>query len=51
MSEIAASVAVGFLFGWALHKAGLTHYARIVNLYRLRDATVKPGELAICAFD
>jgi uncharacterized membrane protein YedE/YeeE len=31
---------LGALFGWALHKAGLTQYARIVNVYRLRDWTV-----------
>jgi hypothetical protein len=31
---------LGFLFGWSLHKAGLTHYARIVNVYRFRDLTV-----------
>ena len=40
MSEIAASLAIGFGFGWALHKAGLTHSERIVGVYRLRDATV-----------
>lgn len=40
MLEISKSLALGFLFGWSLHKAGLTHYARIVNVYRLRDMTV-----------
>lgn len=40
MIAIGSALALGFLFGWALHKAGLTHYARIVNVYRLRDLTV-----------
>jgi uncharacterized protein len=38
--EIAKALALGFLFGWMLHKAGLTHYERIVGVYRLRDMTV-----------
>jgi len=38
--EILKPVALGLGFGWMLHKAGLTHYARIVNIYRLRDMTV-----------
>jgi len=38
--DIVNPLVVGVLFGWALHKAGLTHYARIVNVYRLRDMTV-----------
>jgi hypothetical protein len=40
MSEIVQALGLGFLFGWSLHKAGLTHYARIVNVYRFRDLTV-----------
>jgi hypothetical protein len=40
MLEIAKPLLLGALFGWSLHKAGLTHYARIVNVYRLRDMTV-----------
>jgi hypothetical protein len=40
MLDIVKALALGFLFGWSLHKAGLTHYARIVNVYRLRDMTV-----------
>ena len=35
-----APLALGFVFGWMLHKAGLTHHARIVGVYRLRDMTV-----------
>lgn len=40
MTAIVSALALGFGFGWMLHKAGLTHYARIVNVYRLRDLTV-----------
>lgn len=40
MMDVAAPLALGFLFGWMLHKAGLTHHARIVGVYRLRDMTV-----------
>ena len=40
MFDIVKPLVLGLLFGWSLHKAGLTHYARIVNVYRLRDMTV-----------
>lgn len=40
LSSILQAVALGFGFGWLLHKAGLTRYATIVNVYRLRDLTV-----------
>lgn len=40
MLDIVRALALGFLFGWSLQKAGLTQYARIVNVYRLRDLTV-----------
>ena len=40
MLDVVKPLVLGFLFGWSLHKAGLTHYARIVNVYRLRDMTV-----------
>lgn len=40
MTAIAQALALGFLFGWMLHKAGLTRYATIVGVYRLRDLTV-----------
>jgi uncharacterized membrane protein YedE/YeeE len=40
MIEILKALAVGGAFGWFLHRAGLTHYARIVELFRLRDFTV-----------
>lgn len=37
---IGEALLLGFLFGFALQKAGLTHYSRIVGIYRLRDMTV-----------
>lgn len=40
MLEIVKPLILGVLFGWSLHKAGLTHYARIVNVYRFVDLTV-----------
>jgi len=46
MRAIAEALALGFGFGFLLHKAGLTHYARIVNVYRLRDLTVMRFMLA-----
>ncbi len=40
MWDIVKPILLGLLFGWSLHKAGLTHYARIVNVFRFRDMTV-----------
>lgn len=40
MLDILRALVLGLLFGWSLHKAGLTQYARIVNVYRFRDMTV-----------
>jgi hypothetical protein len=40
MTEILAALLIGLVFGALLQKAGLTHYARIVGVYRLRDWTV-----------
>jgi hypothetical protein len=40
MLEILLALTFGSAFGFVLHKAGLTHYAVIVNVYRLRDFTV-----------
>lgn len=40
MLQILEPLVLGLGFGWMLHKAGLTHYAKIVNVYRLRDMTV-----------
>ena len=35
-----ASLLIGFGFGVCLQRAGLAHYDRIVNVFRLRDLTV-----------
>jgi hypothetical protein len=40
MLDLGKALILGLLFGWSLNKAGLTHYARIVNVYRFRDMTV-----------
>jgi len=40
MLDVFKALMLGLLFGWSLQKAGLTHYARIVNVYRFRDMTV-----------
>jgi hypothetical protein len=40
MREVVTPLLFGCLFGVSLQRAGLTHYARIVNVYRLRDWTV-----------
>jgi len=42
MGDIVSALALGLAFGWFLNKAGLTHYARIVNVFRFRDLTVLP---------
>lgn len=46
MLDIMRALVLGVLFGWSLHKAGLTHYARIVNVFRFRDMTVMRFMLA-----
>jgi uncharacterized membrane protein YedE/YeeE len=38
--SIVAPCVLGFVFGWSLQRAGLTHYARIVGVFRFRDLTV-----------
>jgi uncharacterized membrane protein YedE/YeeE len=38
--NIAVSIFVGFLFGFALQKAGLGHYDKIINQFRFRDNTM-----------
>lgn len=40
MLEILQALLLGAGFGFCLHKAGLTHYERIVNVFRLRDLSV-----------
>lgn len=40
MTEILIALFIGVAFGIALHKAGLTHYATITDIYRFADWTV-----------
>lgn len=49
MSDVLRALVLGFLFGWTLHKGGLTQYARIVGVYRLRDLGVLEFMLAALA--
>lgn len=46
MIQVGMPLLLGFLFGWMLHKAGLTHYERIVGVYRLRDLAMVQFMLA-----
>jgi hypothetical protein len=39
-TDIAQALVLGAAFGFALQKAGLTRYAKIVGVYRLRDLAV-----------
>ena len=34
------AIAFGFVFGWLLHRGGVTDYNVIVNQFRLKDFTV-----------
>ncbi|HEX9077427.1 MAG TPA: YeeE/YedE thiosulfate transporter family protein [Anaerolineae bacterium] len=40
MGDIIGPLAIGFGFGWALQKAGLTKYHKIVNVFRFTDLAV-----------
>ena len=40
MKDILVALVAGLLFGWSLHKAGLSKYHKIVNVFRLTDLTV-----------
>jgi len=40
MNEYILAVVLGVMFGFALNKAGLTRYTKIVNQFRLTDMTV-----------
>ncbi len=40
MGDIVGPLFVGFFFGWALQKAGLTKYHKIVNVFRFTDLAV-----------
>jgi len=37
---IIAPIFIGFLFGWMLHKGGMTRYHKIVNVFRFTDLAV-----------
>ncbi len=40
MGDILGPLVLGFGFGWALQKAGLTKYNKIVNVFRFTDLSV-----------
>lgn len=40
MGDIIGPLAIGFGFGWALQKAGLTKYYKVVNVFRFTDLAV-----------
>ena len=40
MSDILLPLVLGFGFGWALQKAGLSKYHKIVNVFRFTDLAV-----------
>ncbi len=40
MSTVVIPLIIGLAFGWSLHKAGMTRYHKIVNLFRLTDLAV-----------
>ena len=40
MGDILFALVLGFAFGWALQKAGLTKYHKIVNVFRFTDLAV-----------
>ncbi len=40
MNDLILPLILGFGFGWALQKAGLTKYHKIVNVFRFTDLTV-----------
>ena len=40
MGDFLIAILVGFVFGFALQKAGLTYYKNIVNVFRFTDLTV-----------
>ncbi len=40
MGDLLGPLVIGFFFGWALQKAGLTKYHKIVNVFRFTDLAV-----------
>lgn len=47
--DIVSALVLGFLFGWLLQKAYLTHYEKIVNAFRFTDLAVLKFMLAALA--
>jgi hypothetical protein len=39
-SAVVLPILIGMAFGWSLHKAGMTRYHKIVNVFRLTDLAV-----------
>lgn len=39
-NAIVIPIVIGLAFGWSLHKAGLTKYHKIVNVFRFTDLAV-----------
>jgi len=50
MADILVALVTGLIFGWSLHKSGMTKYHKIVNVFRLTDLTVLKYMLASMAF-
>lgn len=40
MQTVVVPIVIGLAFGWSLHKAGLTKYQKIVNVFRFTDLAV-----------
>ncbi|MEI8255478.1 MAG: DUF6691 family protein [Deltaproteobacteria bacterium] len=49
MKSVIEALLLGGAFGWMLHRGGLTHYARIVNVYRFKDMSVMKFMLSAIA--
>ncbi len=49
MKSVLLALLLGGAFGWMLHRGGLTHYARIVNVYRFKDMSVMKFMLSAIA--
>ncbi|MEJ2749047.1 MAG: YeeE/YedE thiosulfate transporter family protein [Anaerolineae bacterium] len=40
MTTVVIPLIIGLAFGWSLHKAGMTRYHKIVNVFRFTDLAV-----------
>ena len=49
MGDIIGPLVIGFGFGWALQKSGMTKYHKVVNVYRFTDLAVLKLMLAALA--